>query len=464
MSRQRDEKRKGSDIMKLVALNGLLGYGYSEESLKNAFIDPPDFVGVDGGSSDPGPYYLGSGHSFTNRAAVKRDLALVLPLALQCGAPLVVGTSGGSGSRTHLHWLRDIVRQIAQELNLSFSMALIYTDVDNDTVLQKLEAGKIHPMGNLELNAEDVQAANCIVSQIGAEPFMEALRSGAQVVLAGRACDTAIYASACLLRGYDPGLSFHMAKIMECGAMCATPVAAADVMQAWMEQDSFRLTPANPNRRCLVSGVAAHSMYEQADPRYLVEPDGTVDLTGCKFSQVDERTVQVSGSRWIPAKQPTLKLEGTRLAGYRTISIAGIQDPETIARADWIFEGVKAFVAQNTAGRYTEKDYTLTMRKYGTPIPGAPVSEVPNCTLGIVLDAVAKNQDIADEIMALARARMLHYDYPGRKSTAGNLAFPYSPSDIHLGAVYTFCIYHLMDVDSLTETSHIVMEKVGENK
>lgn len=447
--------------MKLVALNGLLGYGYSELSLRNAFIDPPDFVGVDGGSSDPGPYYLGSGQSFTNRSAVKRDLKLVLPLALKAGAPLVVGTSGGSGSEKHLHWLREIVLEIAEEENLRFTMALIYTDVTKEAVLKKFDAGKIKELGPLPLSRQDILDSNCIVSQIGAEPFVEALQSGAQVVLAGRACDTAIYASACLMRGYDPGLSFHMAKIMECGAMCATPVAAADVMQAWMEKDHFRLTPANPDRKCLVPGVAAHSMYEQGDPRYLIEPDGTVDLTGCQFTQADERTVKVSGSRWIPATQPTLKLEGTKLAGYRTISIAGIQDPQTIARIDWIFEGVQKFVADNTAGRYTSADYTLSLRKYGTPIPGTQAPEIPNCTLGVVLDAVAKTQEIADEIMALARARMLHYDYPGRKSTAGNLAFPYSPSDIHLGAVYTFSIYHLMEVEDLTETSRIVYEEVG---
>ena len=447
--------------MKLIALNGLLGYGYSQESLINAFIDPPDFVGVDGGSSDPGPYYLGSGESFTNRSAVKRDLQLVLPLALKAGAPLVVGTSGGSGSRKHLHWLRDIVLEIAKEENLKFSMALIYTDVDKETVLAKLDAGKIHDMGPLQLTKQDVLDSNCIVSQIGAEPFMEALKAGVQVVLAGRACDTAIYAAPCLIRGYDPGLAFHMAKIMECGAMCATPVAAADVMQAWMEEDHFRLTPANPERRCLVPGVAAHSMYEQADPRYLVEPDGTVDLTACQFVQLDERSVKVSGSCWIPATQPTLKLEGTKLAGYRTISIAGIQDPYTIARIDELFAGVQKFVAANTAGRYTANDYTLTLRKYGTPIPGMEAPALPTCTMGIVLDAVAKTQAIADEIMALARARMLHFDYAGRKSTAGNLAFPYSPSDIHLGAVYTFSIYHLMEVDDLTQTAKILYEEVG---
>lgn len=447
--------------MKLIALNGLLGYGYSREALEHAFLDPPDFIGVDGGSSDPGPYYLGSGESFTNRSAVKRDLQLVLPMALKAHAPLVVGTSGGSGSRRHLHWLREILLEIAAEEQLHFSMALIYTDVDRATVLQKFDAGKLHELGSLPLTRQDILDSNCIVSQIGAEPFIQALSTGVQVVLAGRACDTAIYAAPCLMRGFDPGLAFHMAKIMECGAMCATPVAAADVMQAWIEADSFRLTPANPSRRCLVSGVAAHSMYEQADPRYLIEPDGTVDLTGCRFTQVDERTVQVSGSRWIPATQPTLKLEGTRLAGYRTISIAGIQDPQTIARIDTLFANVQKFVAENTADRYREDDYTLKLRKYGTPLPGAAVQALPTCSLGVILDTVAKTQAIADEITALARARLLHCDYPGRKSTAGNLAFPYSPSDLHLGAVYTFSIYHLMEVDRLTETAGIYYEQVG---
>ena len=53
--------------MKIVALNGLLGYGYSEEALEIAFSEKVDYLGVDAGSTDPGPYYLGSGKSFTDR-------------------------------------------------------------------------------------------------------------------------------------------------------------------------------------------------------------------------------------------------------------------------------------------------------------------------------------------------------------------------------------------------------------
>ena len=61
--------------------------------------------------------------------------------------------------------------------------------------------------------------------------------------------------------------------------------------------------------------------------------------------------------------------------------------------------------------------------------------------LGIIIEAVASTQALANTICAFARATLLHYGYPGRISTAGNLAFPYSPSDIKAGEVYRFSIY-----------------------
>ena len=36
--------------------------------------------------------------------------------------------------------------------------------------------------------------------------------------------------------------------------------------------------------------------------------------------------------------------------------------------------------------------------------------------------------------------------YEGRISTAGNLAFPFSPSDCHVGEVFEFNVYHLLKV------------------
>ena len=45
------------------------------------------------------------------------------------------------------------------------------------------------------------------------------------------------------------------------------------------------------------------------------------------------------------------------------------------------------------------------------------------------------------------RSTLLLLGSPGRISTAGNLAFPFSPSDISMGPVYEFSVHHLMQVE-----------------
>ena len=438
--------------MKIVALNGLLGYGYSEEALNIAFSEKVDYLGVDAGSTDPGPYYLGSGKSFTDRGAVKRDLELALPKALAHKAPFIIGTAGGAGSERHVKWLKEIILQIAAEKNLQFKLGTVFSDVSKEYVLEKLHAGKILNMSDeMPLSAENVEESTAIVSQIGIAPILSLLEQKVDVILCGRACDTAIYAAPCIFNGYNPGLAFHMAKIMECGAMCSEPVAAADVMQAYMYDDHFELRPANPMRKCTVDRVAAHTLYEQSNPYLIFEPDGVCDLTKSKFEQIDERTVRVTGSVFHEAEEKTLKLEGVKCSGYRTICPATIYDQETIRRFDTIAKTVLNFVKENTKNTLPENSYVIHFKLSGGE----------ENSLGVIMDIVGKTQAIADTVCALARSRMLHCDYEGRKSSAGNLAFPFSPSDIHVGAVYEFSVFHLAKVDSLLETSKIMIEEVG---
>ena len=437
--------------MKIVALCGLLGYGYSEEALRVAFSEKVDFIGVDAGSTDPGPYYLGSGKSFTDRSAVKRDISLALPLALEQKAPFIIGTAGGAGSNLHVEWLKEIICEVAKEQGLHFKLGTIYSDVTKEYVIEKLNAGKIKNLSeHFSLTHKAVEESERIVSQIGVAPFIKLLSEGVDVIVAGRACDTAIYAAPCIMKGYDEGLAFHMAKIMECGAMCSEPVAAADVMQAYIYDDHFELCPANPSRRCTVDRVAAHTLYEQSNPYLIFEPDGVCDLTRSQFVQKDERTVSITGSAFREAETKTLKLEGVRCSGYRTICLATIYDPLTIEHLPMIINTVDAFVKENTKKTLPENSYTVNYKTNG----GAESS------LGIVIDVVGKTQEIADTVCALIRSRMLHCDYEGRKSTAGNLAFPFSPSDIHVGAVYEFSVFHIAETDSLLETSKFMTEEV----
>ena len=289
-----------------------------------------------------------------------------------------------------------------------------------------------------------------IVSQVGIAPFIELLSRGVDVIISGRACDTAIYAAPCIMRGYDAGLAFHMAKIMECGAMCSEPVAAADVMQGYIYDDHFELRPANPARRCTVDRVAAHTLYEQSNPYLILEPDGVCDLTNSVFTQKDERTVSVSGSVFREAEVKTLKLEGVRRSGYRTISPATIYDPLTVEKFPEIVRTVNEFVKENTKDTLPDGSYTVNYRTNGGR----------ESSLGVIIDVVGRTQEIADTVCALVRSRMLHCDYEGRRSTAGNLAFPFSPSDIHVGALYEFSVFHLAEVDSLLETSRLTVEEI----
>ena len=59
-----------------------------------------------------------------------------------------------------------------------------------------------------------------------------------------------------------------------------------------------------------------------------------------------------------------------------------------------------------------------------------------------------------------AHAIVLHHGFPGRRSTAGNLAFPFSPQDIPVGPAHQFNVYHLMEIDDPLEQFPIQISEV----
>ena len=207
---------------------------------------------------------------------------------------------------------------------------------------------------------------------MGLAPFMTALEGGADVVLAGRSCDTAIYTSYAAMRGYDLGLAFHMAKIIECGAQCAMPIGANDCILGTLREDHFVLEPMNEGMRVTPNSVAAHMMYEQPDPYLFYEPEGMIDLKDSEFEQLSERRVRVSGSRFVQAETPTIKIEGVRLRGYRTIAVAGMTDPRLIASLDEVEANVKNTVADMVRGTLSPEDYELRFIFYGKRLDGRP--------------------------------------------------------------------------------------------
>ena len=57
-----------------IALTGSLGAGFKESSLERGLARPLDFIAADSGSTDGGPFYLGTGDWIWARQAYVRDL------------------------------------------------------------------------------------------------------------------------------------------------------------------------------------------------------------------------------------------------------------------------------------------------------------------------------------------------------------------------------------------------------
>jgi hypothetical protein len=455
--------RDRKDQVTVLSVTAILGYGFPLASFEEGLRRQPDVLAVDAGSTDPGPYYLGAGVSFTDRQAVKRDLALLLQAGCSRKIPVIVGTAGGSGADVHLAWCLDIVREIAREEGLAFKLAVIGAEVPKPLLREKLAQGKIMamPPGG-PLTSELLEAATRVVGQMGVEPFITALEGGAEVIVAGRAYDPAVFAAYPIWQGFDRGLAVHMGKILECASIAALPGSGSDCMLGILSADQFELEPMNPARRCTTTSVAAHTLYEKTNPLRLPGPGGVLDLKDTVFEAVNERVVRVRGSRFIEDEHYTIKLEGSRLVGYRTVAIAGARDPVFIAQVEEIIAGVRERTADNF--REAVAKYRLLFRLYGiNGVMGElePLKNPEPHELGIIIEAVAETQELANTICSFARSTMLHYGFPGRLATAGNLAFPYSPSDFKAGEVYQFAVHHLLTVDNPEELFPLSWEDIG---
>ncbi len=451
--------------MRLLAASGQLGYGFTEAALARGLELGVDLIACDGGSMDPGPYYLGEGVPFVSRRALARDLALLLEAGVRRGIPVVIGSAGGAGGAPHLELMRALVDAIAVERDLAFRMAVIHAEPPRRDLLDALAAGRIRALGPIEeLDQQTLAGATRVVAMMGVEPLQAALAAGAQVVLAGRASDAALFAALPMMRGHDPGLAWHLGKIIECAGQVVTPRTGQDCVLGRIAHDHFTVEPGHPDKRCTRMRIAAHTLYENPSPYELTEPGGVLDTRDCRYEQTDPRTVRVTGSRFHP-RPYTVKLEGVTALGHRTVFVAGVRDPDLVRGIDGFVASCRERVAAEARSLgLDETQYTLHVRVYGRdavmgerePVRGPVPHEI-----GIVADVIAPDEEASRAVMAKARYALLHTDFPNRKCISGNLAIPFSPSDLPAGRAYRFSVWHTLDLDDPLAPFPIEMVDVG---
>jgi hypothetical protein len=187
---------------------------------------------------------------------------------------------------------------------------------------------------------------------IGAFPLVEALATGAHVVIAGRSTDTALTLAPMAHRfawrpdDYDKLAAGTIAgHIIECGAQSSGGNCQVDwqsipdmanigypIVEA--EPDgSFTVTKhAAAGGRVNIHTVKEQLLYELGDPRNYITPDCVADFTSVQLEETGADRVRVWGIRGGP-RPPSLKLSISYTNGWKAIGTLVYSWPQALEKA-----------------------------------------------------------------------------------------------------------------------------------
>lgn len=448
--------------VRFVAASGGLGGGkVNAPALADAMKLEPHFIASDAGSTDSGPYSLGSGRPNYPREAVMRDLEIILAAARPAGVPVLIGSSGTAGIDEQVDEVAAIAVEIARKNNIPIKIATIYSEQKFDYLADLYRRGRIEALEAAPDIDETTLRDSRVVGMMGVEPLQQALAEGADLIIAGRCSDSALYAAMPIAKGMPEGTSWHAGKVFECGTLvCET--SGAGVVYGEIHENGFLIRPYGEGLRCTPQSVAAHTLYESSDPYIHHESSGHMDLSDCTFEALDDKTVWVGGSRFERSGRSTIKLEGALHVGYQAIMIGGIRDPYIIRQLDSWLTAVRARIDRSVAeilgSQIKAGEYRVDIHVYGrNAVMGLqePLRDHIPHEVGLVLEATAPTQQLATKIAELSRQPLLHHPVPEWKGAITGFACLHNPACIDRGAVYRFSLNHVAVPEQLSDMFRI---------
>ncbi|KAF2715295.1 hypothetical protein K504DRAFT_368296 [Pleomassaria siparia CBS 279.74] len=479
-------------ICQIVTPIGMLGYGFNQHHTasllaKNTSTDVPTAIILDSGSTDGGPSKLANGKMTQPRSSYVRDLTKLIDLVVRFNVPLIFSSAGGDGSDEHVREMLGVVEEItAREGNEHYKLKTIavFSEIPKTLVLERLHSGaSITGCGTTVpvLTDEDINSATKIVSQMGPEPLIDAMRQNQDfdMLIAGRAYDpspyvafaafasktwpedTATLASQRLWGGFT-----HMGKILECGGICATPKSAGAGATVYAD-GTFDITPLDPEARCTPISVSAHTLYEKSRPDLLYGPGGWLDLSKSEYAQLeDQRTCRVKGGQFTFSTDAGLKyqvkLEAATVDGYRAMFLGSIKDRESsyhsclsisdseltilTRQIDAFLGSVKGYVKSQVSIKGT---WDLDFHIYGKDAASSLPDHIGEASeVFLVAEALGSSQELATSVTHTAKVATIHGPYSGQKATSGNLAHGVGGKAVfESGPSSRFCVYHLMALE-----------------
>ena len=445
---------------KILIPSGALGLGYDRDALMRGIELNPDLIAIDGGSTDSGPHYLGTGTSKYSRSSIKSEWRELMQARAIANVPLVIGTAGTCGADDAVDWLLDITREIATETDQNVTVAILKSGQPVDRVINALDQGRIKPLEPvIDIDHSVLQSCTNIVALAGAEQIQAALNTGADIVIAGRATDTATIAALPLARGCHTGGAWHGAKIGECGALATTNPSSGTIMITF-DAHGFTVEPMGQTARATPYTVSAHMLYENSNPLQLYEPGGYLDVTGAIYTALDDRRVRVTGSTWVPSDTYTVKLEGARCGGYQCVSLALIREARYVQNIETWTAAVEDNCRQKAQERI-EGDFTLELRIIGlnATLGAQDLNAQIGSEVGVLGIVTAPSEMVAKEVAKMLNPYLLHLPLTEDEEMP-TFAFPFSPNEMNRGEIYEFCLNHVMELGDPMQAFSLTVEQV----
>ena len=249
----------------------------------------------------------------------------------------------------------DALREVAKELGLSgkFKIGMI----TGDDILPRLDeflanGVKITNMDTGESLAEirdKVQSANVY---LGAEPLVDALNQGADIVIGGRLTDTGLTLAPLM---HEFGWTFEdwdkiaagtiAGHIIECGGQCSGGNCQYDwenipdladigfpIVEAEASGEFVITKHENTGGRINIQSIKEQLLYEMGDPKSYITPDVVADFTSINLQDDGENRVRVSGIKGNPNTE-FYKLSVAYSAGWKAVGTLVYSYPNAFEKA-----------------------------------------------------------------------------------------------------------------------------------
>lgn len=263
----------------------------------------------------------------------------------------VLSNAGG----VNVEGCADAISDVAKELGLSGKVKIGV--VTGDDVLPRLdeflgEGVEIKNMDtgeSLAVIRDKVQSANVY---LGAQPLVEALDKGAQIIVGGRLTDTGLTLAPLM---HEFGWSFEdwdkvatgtiAGHIIECGAQCSGGNCQFDWQNIPdLANVGFPIVEAFPNGDFVITkhdgtgglvnipSVKEQLLYEMGDPKSYITPDVVADFTSINLADDGKDRVRVFGIKGNPNTE-FYKVSIAYTGGWKAIGTLVYSYPDALEKA-----------------------------------------------------------------------------------------------------------------------------------